>query len=718
LADAVGYRIEEPTRQIACWRADEWFAPLPFAQVEEPEVVRKPRPRRERGKSQDVEVPFGARAITFDILPGTRPPVALPSLENLMLEEVPVEQKSPEQLVALRGRLAELERQFLDAPGPLDSPERRSLWPALGQVNAALAAADDAAFCWANVMWSAGHDPAVARAWRRLDSASLTSPHAMASPSLGELRSIVASVLDGATPPAGLVRILEANEERLPVRVAWLGWVAVAERAGGDVLALTRARDRLLARLHESGLDPDRDLPRFLRGTLAGSDEHKLDTTRLRLMQSKARKWAAASASQGGTEPFVDRVFAYGFARLGDHEAAREVVRKMPPHGPDEPPVRVWAKDAYLARIESILEGKRPGAPLPEELTRRAERFAGAERRSADRLRQASLILEPYDRTDPTRVQQADANVSALKDADPGDRSSLFYQLMRRSRSNAERFAILAAAVPLGFRSGDAFAAEVILAIGPAQDELPAFMDVQDLLRWVQLLETALALAAHHDRPALLPDVLSRLHRLIDPLKGERAGWLIGALGGQSFRFLSRLGLRAEAHELLGRMAKLILQRDTVPKMLRRPGLNRAIMLPALLRLAGGWFYFEAEALGRLAVEAMREELFNAHLSPPTRVQLAASYAACLGSAPAPIALPCLDELFDRMPVGSGFYPFVQGDLIPFGQLRILESVVASLAAEDFSLDSGVRRLLDEDEHLIRRRIHADVREAMRRAGV
>jgi len=41
-----------------------------------------------------------------------------------------------------------------------------------------------------------------------------------------------------------------------------------------------------------------------------------------------------------------------------------------------------------------------------------------------------------------------------------------------------------------------------------------------------------------------------------------------------------------------------------------------------------------------------------------------------------------------------------------------------SLATEDFSLDSNVRRLLDEDEFLIRKRIHSDVREAMKRAGL
>src|SRR5439155_1016973 len=58
---------------------------------------------------------------------------------------------------------------------------------------------------------------------------------------------------------------LQMNERALPVRAAWLAWSAWAKAAGGDVLTLARARDRLLARLLDQGLNPEADLPAFLR---------------------------------------------------------------------------------------------------------------------------------------------------------------------------------------------------------------------------------------------------------------------------------------------------------------------------------------------------------------------------------------------------------------------------------------------------------------------
>src|SRR5207248_10049758 len=46
---------------------------------------------------------------------------------------------------------------------------------------------------------------------------------------------------------------------------SWPAWSAFVQLTGGDVLALARARDRLLERLFRNGLRPATDLPSFLR---------------------------------------------------------------------------------------------------------------------------------------------------------------------------------------------------------------------------------------------------------------------------------------------------------------------------------------------------------------------------------------------------------------------------------------------------------------------
>jgi hypothetical protein len=100
---------------------------------------------------------------------------------------------------------------------------------------------------------------------------------------------------------------------------------------------------------------------------------------------------------------------------------------------------------------------------------------------------------------------------------------------------------------------------------------------------------------------------------------------------------------------------------------------------------------------------------------------LAESYLAALGYAPAEFALPRVEELFaqpidgsetphslpavtDAMTTSSHFSVF---------QLRIVEAIVLAVVSEDFTMNAESRRWLDEDESLVRRRIHRDMRTAM-----
>ena len=45
-------------------------------------------------------------------------------------------------------------------------------------------------------------------------------------------------------------------------------------------------------------------------------------------------------------------------------------------------------------------------------------------------------------------------------------------------------------------------------------------------------------------------------------------------------------------------------------------------------------------------------------------------------------------------------------------QLRLIEAAVLAVVNDDFTLAPAARRWLDDDEYLVRRRIHADVRAA------
>ena len=51
-------------------------------------------------------------------------------------------------------------------------------------------------------------------------------------------------------------------------------------------------------------------------------------------------------------------------------------------------------------------------------------------------------------------------------------------------------------------------------------------------------------------------------------------------------------------------------------------------------------------------------------------------------------------------------------------QMRLIEAAVLAVVNDDFTLAPVARRWLDDDEYLVRRRIHADVRAALSQAGM
>jgi hypothetical protein len=94
------------------------------------------------------------------------------------------------------------------------------------------------------------------------------------------------------------------------------------------------------------------------------------------------------------------------------------------------------------------------------------------------------------------------------------------------------------------------------------------------------------------------------------------------------------------------------------------------------------------------------------------------TYVATASQAPLEEALGRIEELFasgklDRLP-----NTFTTGNYYSRFHLNIAEAVVLALANDDFALGPAARRWLDDDEYLVRRRVHRDVRAALAGAGM
>jgi len=686
--------------------------------------------------------------------------------------------KTAETVNEAKIRLAALEADFLAVDGPLDDPERVALWPSLAEANAAAKYHDAAAVCWANAAW-ASDDPAVFAGWAASDApAKLTADEFdrrlnQPDPTRGDARQMVAATLGVVTrPPApswfaprlpALRRYFEANEAKLPVRSVWLLATHLEKGAGADVLGLARVRDRLLNRLLDGGLNAELDIPFFLR-TAGLNDSERVRMVRDKLpdLHKAARAWvvkppsaaAAMVKSTAPTLPYIDLLFAFALAKLGESVAARtttEDARRQLGDGkptPDQATTRALLFRAYQYRVEQALANKPHAGPLPPELAAEIDEFqkqnplganaAGAQQNLGHypiaRLREQSKVLEPQEKLDPYNewmkhgddLKKRLAELQKIKD--PAELAKAIRDLYRTGggagKSVAEsRFLVLHEGMPHAARVSEEFTVELLNLVpetmAGAGTGIPELGKKQG-----QLLERSLFLAAHFDRRDLLQQLVDQFIGLLQSKSDEDRYDVVNFVAGQCLRSLRKLGLQDEIDKLLKRLVSSVLGGQTVAqfrvKYASQPA-HWGKALQSLLHIAGGWLSFGLTADALPILDEARNELLGggaAKLSAPEFTKLTTAYISAVGHGPVETGLPRLAELLTGLDPNRVTNTFTTAPFYSRLHLNVVEEMVLAVASDEFALGAAGRRWLDDDEYLVRKRIHADMRKQLSAGGL
>ncbi|HSQ54193.1 MAG TPA: hypothetical protein VLM40_00495, partial [Gemmata sp.] len=556
---------------------------------------------------------------------------------------------------------------------------------------------------------------------------------------------------------------LEKHESALPVRAVWLAAYRLSQLAGADVLGLARVRDRLLQRLLEQGLQAERDLPMFLR--VAG---HK-DSERLRVVRDRAaelhqavRKWTEHIPQN---LPYVDLYFAYAMAKLQETSRAKQLIEdarllmQVPipatrNQAHDEPKITAAIVSNYLFkaikfRVEQVLAGRpRAGELAPELLVE----FDEIHKKSSDgpinnpyklahyvisRMRDQSHILEPHEKLDPYAefTKSADplkrelTELHAIRDPRRlGDRIRKLHRDGPQGRSPKEvQFLILHETLPLGPRVGEGFTVELIQLVPAALAGVMSSTEEQAaefLKKQGELLSRSLFLAGHFDRRDLVVQLVDEFSRLIHGKKEEERFKLMNVVGGECMRSLKRLGMRDEMDRFFTNLHNEIL-RGGAPGDLRKRYSFRTDMWSAVLQtqlnLGGGWLNFGLVERAKPILDDARTELIASAATKFEAKQytdLARAYVTALGYGPAESGLARIIELFRMMDPKKINNTFITAPHYSRFHLNLVEDTVRAIISDDFALGSGGRKWLDDDEYLVRRRIHADMRRHLDKSGL
>jgi hypothetical protein len=203
------------------------------------------------------------------------------------------------------------------------------------------------------------------------------------------------------------------------------------------------------------------------------------------------------------------------------------------------------------------------------------------------------------------------------------------------------------------------------------------------------LYARALVVAGHFDASLTVTLLLAQLGPAIRAVAGADLDRVLQ----HSLRALRRIGLRREIAELLA----------TAEHALTAAGPDA---LHARLALAAG-LAFLGDAPRALPIFDQAHAMLGANLLPAARLELTRALAlaysqAPLGNALAGIARLAagLHDITDSLATNSHYCLSV---------LHFVESLVLGITSDDLALGEIGRRFVEDDEHLIRRRLHRDL---------
>jgi hypothetical protein len=646
---------------------------------------------------------------------------------------------------AIEEQLSALEQRFCELDTALDDPARVGMWAELGNLQAALLRSREAALCWSRALWEPSVEGgpsslSLGRRWvesecRMLgfsEGGQLLGIVDIVESDLDEqmVRALAAEVayidlyaraseperarnLGAAPPPLGgemlarLQRFFTTHGALLDLRTLWLARSALARLAGDDRLALFQTRDAIMASLRE-GIGLSRNIPTFVRTHGSDGDVGDLDRIGNELLRvrdeylatKRKRSTIESSYPNARTDAYVRLVFAWGFARIGRPQTAREELEAgqelfgttIAPKGGDV--IHVAAHAAYRARVEQALEGIPPGAPFsaaPGGPIAARERLAGLDRFKYDRLVQLSRVLDPRQDVDAFykwnhREDEPFAGLALLT------RPDALADLFDRMLANMASLGPEPRARELGVLLEYLEALPEPLAVVRLRAALPHINNTPIDER-PRLLRNALLIAGYHDRGDLIGEVLATLARSDAELTLAHPADYAELLA-RGAPVLRRSNYEVQLSALLTKLEERLAGDTLLAGVIARLHIAAAFASLGQSGRVGAAFAAAHALLGELTMPTEYQSLLrelSVALSRSTPGQAIVGAGALMKR---------LANTTDLMSTNSHYCLAV---------IQLMEAVVTALASEDLVLSQWARRWVEEDEHLLHRRIHRDL---------
>jgi hypothetical protein len=402
--------------------------------------------------------------------------------------------------------------------------------------------------------------------------------------------------------------------------------------------------------------------------------------------RDRARAWAAVQGSQhltARTGAYIDLIFAYAMARLGEEDAVKELVRLARADLERTDEAHGFLRAAFEYRIRQALKGVPAHGPLPAELVAPLEGMDRLLCYVADRFRLHSHILEPDERVNPYRgwgarineLEQALATLTNLTDPSLLEEhvQALLAWQTRGPQAPQQRARILSATLNVSARLSLSVVQNLMDCLPETYDRLPTANNFADVMTRVHLLERGFQILGRSGLHQHADPLMARLLNLIRTEADRTVLTTLAAMVKGFVRSLAQAGFTQQVIALLGELAWQALRDRPLADIDFVKESFGAPLLMTLLHLAGAWFAAGQPDRARPLTEHGRSGL-RAPWPARERTQVASAWAAMAAQAPAAQAQGYLTEVFDCVEGVRDTY--TTASHFSMSQLDVVEAVV------------------------------------------
>ena len=231
-----------------------------------------------------------------------------------------------------------------------------------------------------------------------------------------------------------------------------------------------------------------------------------------------------------------------------------------------------------------------------------------------------------------------------------------------------------------------------------------------------QLIARAIPLAAFFDRSDLIPGFIDMLFKLLQSQPPERRFEAANAMVPACLACLKKIELRELLDQFVRRLNTEVFNGESLAQHQSQFS-ARADMWNCVLRshlhLAAGWLALDAADRAAPILDAARGELLSSSRPPHPKAdaELAQTYLVSLGFGQVESMVERVLDQFRHLDPARIRNSFSTAPFFSHYHLKLVETIVLALAGDASRFGRESRRWLDEDELLIRRRIHADIRK-------